>query len=165
MKICGLVTEYNPFHNGHVHHMKEARKKSGADYVVVCMSGDFVQRGTPASIDQYERTAMALHQGADLVLQIPVLFSTSAAEVFSTAAINLLNQLGCVDTFCYGTEAGDLSVLQTVAELLNHEPASLSSSIREYQKNGQSYPAARSLALQQYFGDRFPDLSDIHHRA
>ena len=106
MKICGLITEYNPFHNGHVHHMEEARRVTGCDYLIVVMSGNYVQRGTPAVIDKYERTRMALNGGADLILELPVLFSTGSAEVFAAAAVSLLNQLGCVDTICFGSEIG-----------------------------------------------------------
>ena len=161
MKICGLVTEYNPFHNGHIHHMKEAREKTGADFLVVVMSGNYVQRGTPAIIDKYERTRMALNGGADLVLDLPVLFSTASAEVFAMAAVNLLNQLGCVEYLCFGSELGDIEPLNMIAEVLNNEPRSFSEDIRLLIRTGMSYPAARSMALENYFEGKIENLGAI----
>ena len=161
MKICGLVTEYNPFHNGHIHHMQEARRLTGCDYLVVAMSGNFVQRGTPAVIDKYERTRMALDGGADLVLEIPVLFSTASAETFATAAVSLLNQLGCIDTILFGTEAGELSVLQELAEVLNEEPRNFREYLQDGLRAGMSFPAARAQALDFCLGDRIENLPEI----
>ena len=89
MKICGLVTEYNPFHNGHIHHMQEARRLTGCDYLVVAMSGNYVQRGTPAIIDKYERTRMALQNGADLVIELPSCYACGSAEYFGFGAMAL----------------------------------------------------------------------------
>ena len=161
MKICGLVAEYNPFHNGHVHHMQEARAITGCDFLIVVMSGDYVQRGTPAVIDKYERTAMALNSGADLVLEIPTLFSTASAETFATAAVNLLTQLGCVDSICFGTELGELAPLQKIADVLNHEPEEISVNIRENLREGMHYAKARSEALLKYFDGEIEDLQHV----
>jgi predicted nucleotidyltransferase len=87
MKIVGLITEYNPFHNGHLHHIQLAKSLTGADYVVVVMSGNFVQRGTPAIINKYSRTRMALSCGADLVIELPCQYATSSAEAFAFGAV------------------------------------------------------------------------------
>ena len=83
MKIIGIITEYNPFHNGHQYQIQEIRKKEQADYVIVAMSGDYVQRGGPSMIDKYSRTKMALSCGADLVLMLPVSVSLSSARNFA----------------------------------------------------------------------------------
>ena len=161
MKICGLITEYNPFHNGHIHHMKEARSITGCDYLVVVMSGNFVQRGTPAIIDKFERTRMALDGGADLVIELPVLFATASAETFATAAVNLLNQLGSVDCICFGTEAGAIEVLDDIATVLNDEPKEFSEDLRDMLRSGISYPAARANALDFYFAGKYDNLQEI----
>lgn len=161
MKICGLITEYNPFHNGHIHHMLEAKKISGCDTLVVVMSGNYVQRGTPAIIDKYERARMALEAGADLILELPVLFSTSTAEVFATAAVSLLNQLGCVDAVCFGTEADDLDILGQIADVLNDEPKRFQTDLKDALKSGLSYPAARAEALEFFFGGEIDNLAEI----
>ena len=161
MKICGLITEYNPFHNGHIHHMKEARALTGCDYLIVVMSGNYVQRGVPAIIDKYERTRMALEGGADLVLELPVLFSTATAQVFAYSSINLLNQLGCVDYVCFGTENGDLGPLKRIADLLNNEPESFSEDVRALLRTGLNYPTARGIALENYLGDEIDNIEEM----
>ncbi len=161
MKICGLITEYNPFHNGHVHHMEEARRVTGCDYLIVVMSGNYVQRGTPAVIDKYERTRMALNGGADLILELPVLFSTGSAEVFAAAAVSLLNQLGCVDTICFGSEIGEIEPLRQIARVLNEEPTAFREDLRLFLRSGMNYPAARATALMELLADEIDDLEEI----
>ena len=91
MKIVGLITEYNPFHAGHLYHMQRARELTGADYCVVLMSGSFVQRGEPAIFDKYRRTKAALLAGADLVLEMPAAFSTASAHEFAAYGVALLS--------------------------------------------------------------------------
>ena len=104
MKTVGIIAEYNPFHNGHLYQMQEARMRSGADYVVVAMSGDFVQRGEPALLDKWVRARMALEGGADLVLELPVRVSSGSAEFFARGGISLLSSLGTVDVLSFGYE-------------------------------------------------------------
>ena len=161
MKVAGLVAEYNPFHNGHVHHLAETRRIPDADYVVAVMSGNYVQRGTPAVIDKYERARMALMGGADLVLELPSLFATASAEVFATAAVSLLYQLGVVDTITFGAEYTDLDTLRKIAMVLNHEPESLQRDLRDALRTGVNYPSARAQALSSYFGDEIANLDEI----
>ncbi len=161
MKICGLITEYNPFHNGHIHHMKEAREITGCDYLIVVMSGNYVQRGTPAIIDKYERTRMALDGGADLVLELPTLFSTAPARTFALSAVNLLHQLGCVDYICFGSEHGDLTDLARIADVLNNEPEEFRSELKNLMRSGLNYPTARSIALQSLLGDEIAHLDEL----
>ena len=108
MKIAGLITEYNPFHNGHLYHIQKARELTGADYLIVIMSGDFVQRGAPALLPKDLRTRMALDCGASLVIELPVRYATGSAELFAFGAVSLLDQLGCVDFLCFGSECGDM---------------------------------------------------------
>ena len=94
MKVLGIITEYNPFHNGHRYHIDEAKKITGADYVIAVMSGDFVQRGAPAIASKYDRTIMALNNGVDLVFELPVYYATGSAQYFALGAVRLLNSLG-----------------------------------------------------------------------
>ncbi|BBF42064.1 protein of unknown function DUF795 [Lachnospiraceae bacterium KM106-2] len=153
MKVVGLITEYNPFHNGHKYHIEKAKEMTGADYVVVVMSGNFVQRGTPAVTDKYTRTKMALLSGADLVIELPVRFATASAELFATGAIKLLSSLGIVDSICFGTECGDISILTEIAELLCNEPDSYKALLNECLKKGDSFPVARAKALSELLND------------
>lgn len=147
MKVTALITEYNPFHNGHAYHMKEARRITGADFIIVVMSGNFVQRGEPAVFDKALRTEMALRCGADLVLELSTRFACGSAEYFAAGAVSLLNGLGCVDCLCFGSEAGNLSILSEIAEILAAEPENYKSTLREALKTGVSFPAAREKAL------------------
>ena len=109
LKITGIIVEYNPLHPGHIYHMEQTRKQTGADYLIAVMSGSFVQRGAPALLDKYTRTRMALLAGADVVIELPVCFATGSAGDFAAGAVSLLDKLGCVDGLCFGSESGDIS--------------------------------------------------------
>ena len=108
MKIVGLITEYNPFHNGHLYHIQQAKRTTGADAVIVVMSGDYVQRGVPAVMPKRLRAESALECGASAVFELPVCYSTGSAELFAESAVALLDQLQIVDSLCFGSECGDL---------------------------------------------------------
>lgn len=151
MKVVGLITEYNPFHNGHKHHIEEAKRICDADYVIAVMSGNFVQRGSPSIIDKYSRTAMALRNGVDLVLEIPVCYATASAEYFALGAVSLLNKTGIVDYLCFGSEVGDLSLLKNAADFFTNLPRDYDKTMSELLKTGLSYPHARMKTLHQYF--------------
>ena len=147
MKIVGLITEYNPFHAGHLYHMQQARKLTGADYCVVLMSGSFVQRGEPAIFDKYRRTKAALLAGADLVLEMPVAFSTASAHEFAAYGVALLSAIG-VDAVVFGSECGQIESLKQAAYALNHESAEFQERLRKGLKAGLTYPQARAKALE-----------------
>jgi cytidyltransferase-like protein len=104
MKAVGIIAEYNPFHNGHKYQIEQARRMTDADYVIVVMSGSFVQRGTPAWTDKYLRTQIALECGADMVFELPTAYATASAKDFAFGGVSLLQGLGFVDTLCFGSE-------------------------------------------------------------
>ena len=143
----GIVAEYNPFHNGHAYHIKKAKELADAEYCIVVMSGDFVQRGSPAIYDKYTRTAMALSCGADLVLELPSVFATSSAEDFSSCGVALLNNLGVVDSICFGSECADLEKLTSIASILANESPLYSEELRRQLKKGLTFPQSRTMAL------------------
>lgn len=147
MKVVGIITEYNPFHNGHKHHIDMAKEITGADYVVAVMSGNFVQRGFPALMDKYARTWMALNNGLDLVFELPVSYATGSAEYFALGAVTLLDKLGIVDYLCFGSESGDIKVLEDTAKLLYDPNNNLQDLLYSYIQDGLSYPAAREKAV------------------
>lgn len=151
MSVVGLITEYNPFHNGHLYHIQEARRTTNAEAVVVVMSGNFVQRGTVAIMDKYTRTKMAMEAGADLVIELPTCYATASAEYFAFGAVSLLEQLGFVDCLVFGSECGDIDLLKEIARLYEEEPPELSKLIQIQLKKGISYPSARANALLDYF--------------
>lgn len=163
MKIVGLITEYNPFHAGHLYHMQQARELTGADYCVVLMSGSFVQRGEPAIFDKYLRTKTALLSGADLVLEIPAAFSTASAHEFAAYGVALLSAIG-VDAVVFGSECGQVEILKQAAYALNHESAEFQERLRKGLKAGLTYPQARAKALgeTQAGGTRVENVEDFH---
>ena len=148
MKVVGIVAEYNPFHNGHKFHMEQARHLTGADYVIVVMSGNFTQRGNPALVDKYTRTRMALESGADLVIELPVYYACTSAEFFAKGAIALLDKLGIVDSICFGSECGDIRMLTKIASVLHNETDEFKLMLKAYLKEGKTFPQARTLALE-----------------
>ena len=150
MKTVGIIAEYNPFHKGHAYQLRKAKELSGADFAVIVMSGDFVQRGGPALADKYLRAEMALRSGADLVLELPVVYATGSAETFARGAVSVLEALGCVDALCFGSEAGEIDSLRPYAELFENEPPLYRELLQTYLKQGISFPAARSLAAEEY---------------
>ena len=151
MNVIGIIAEYNPFHNGHAYQIAHVRKNLHADYIVVAASGDYVQRGEPALLDKYTRARMALSSGADVVLELPVLWSTASAELFADAGISLFEKMGCVNGICFGAERGDLALLRRIADVLADEPADLKASLKHNLKSGSTFPKAREAALLSYF--------------
>lgn len=147
MHVTGLITEYNPFHNGHLFHLKKARETAGADYTAVVMSGSFVQRGAPAVFDKYSRTRAALLSGADLVFEMPAPFSTASAREFASYAVALFTALGAVDSICFGSECGEIEPILRAARLLNEESESFKKRLQDFLKEGKTFPEARSAAL------------------
>ena len=147
MKVVGLIVEYNPFHNGHLYHIQQALQLSGADKVIVVMSGDFVQRGTPAIVPKHIRTEMALQSGVALVIELPTRYATGSAEFFAHGAVELLHSLGCVDSICFGSECGNLSLLTEIAQILLEEPPVFQKALHSSLKSGISFPMAREKAL------------------
>ncbi len=147
MKIVGIIAEYNPFHNGHKYHIEEAKKRSGCDSAVVILSGDFVQRGTPAIMPKHLRAALALQNGADLILELPVCYATGSAEFFSMGAVSILDSLGCIDSLCFGAETDDLSLLRRIADLLVQEPESYQDALKYALKQGIAFPKAREQGI------------------
>ncbi len=151
MQVNGIIAEYNPFHNGHQYLLKEALQCTSADYTIVVMSGNFVQRGAPALLDKHSRAEMALRCGADLVLELPTLYATSSAEYFSSGAVALLDRLGVVTHLCFGSECGDVTLLSKIAEVLVEEPPEYSAMLKDFLQQGYSYPNARVNALMQLY--------------
>ncbi len=151
MNICGIVCEYNPFHSGHSHMIDVCRAELGAESAVVCvMSGDFVQRGEAAAYLKHDRARAAVAGGADLVLELPLPWCMAPAETFARGAVGLLGATGLVTHLCFGSESGDLPMLQeTARQLLRPE---LDERIRAELERGVSYAAARQTALETLTG-------------
>ncbi|MGE4214560.1 MAG: nucleotidyltransferase [Anaerotignaceae bacterium] len=149
MNTAGIVAEYNPFHNGHKYHIEETMRITGCDDIIVALSGNFVQRGEPAIVDKWTRTRSALLNGASIVIELPVLFSTAGAQYFAHSAVKLLNDTGIVDFLSFGSEMGSLSQLKETAKILLNESTQLSTAIKNNLENGLTYAVARQTALEE----------------
>ena len=150
MKIVGIVVEYNPFHNGHLHQIETLKSKYNPDGIIVVMSGHFVQRGEPALIDKWTRASFALQHGVDLVIELPTYFATSSAEGFARGAVKCLIDTGLVTHICFGSEIDDIDALIEISTILSNEPAEYKSALAANLAMGHTFPKARQIALSDY---------------
>lgn len=158
MKSCGVVVEYNPLHNGHVYHLEKARELSGADIIIAVMSGNFLQRGEPAIVDKWARTQMALAAGADIVIELPVAFSTQPADYFAKGAVGLLQAMNC-DAICFGSESGGSMDYQNLAQFLNQHTAAINQRFKENKDSGQTYASQMDQIYQEFMPNQSISLS------
>lgn len=156
MRIAGIICEYNPVHSGHVHHLRETRRRSRADLIVCLMSGEFMQRGEPAVCDKWTRAEMAVDAGADIVLELPFLYAVRSAEHFALGAVRILSSIGA-RILSFGAECSDTARLLQAARLLNDESNEFRARMHTALNQGQSYAAARRIAAAAY-GPWLPDL-------
>ena len=152
-KVLGIVAEYNPFHNGHLFHLEESKKITGATYTIAVMSGNFTQRGSTSLIDKWSKAKSAIENGIDLVIELPVLYSISSAENFAEGAIKILNSLGVVDYISFGAETSNIDILEKVADILYREPKEFKAILSHELEKGNSFPKARENALLMYLND------------
>lgn len=158
MKVCGIIAEYNPFHNGHLYHLKEARRKTGADIIIVVMSGNFLQRGEPSIIDKWSRAEAALNNGADIVVELPVDFSVQPADYFAAGAVSILNSLRC-DVLCFGSEDGKSESFKKAAEMYVDHEDELNELFKSTHQKNHTYAQNFNDVLKGYFTSFPLDLS------
>ena len=150
-KILGIVSEYNPFHNGHIVHLRQSIESTQSQFVIAVMSGNFIQRGDTAIVDKWTRAEMALRQGVDLVIELPTVYATSSAENFAYGAIKILDSIGIVDYVSFGSECGNINLMADIADVLNDEPQEYSQLLHDQLQLGRSFPSAREIAINDYF--------------
>ena len=151
--ILGIVAEYNPFHYGHLYHLEQSKKLIKPDCAVAVMSGNFVQRGEPALIDKWSRTEMALKNGVDLVIELPLIYSISSAENYAFGAIKILKSLGNSLTLSFGSECGDIDILSEIADIFIYEPKEYLAVLNHDLSRGMSFPKAREHAALMYLNN------------
>lgn len=154
MNITGIITEYNPFHNGHLYHLNSLKEITNCDGVVCIMSGNFVQRGEPALVDKWKRTEMALLNGVDLVIELPTFYALSSAEFFAKGALSILDSLGIINNIFFGSECDDINYLIKIAKYLTNESDEMKKEIKENLKKGITYAKARELSLIKILNDK-----------
>lgn len=152
MKVVGIISEYNPFHLGHLYQINQARNFFANEEVLIItiMSGNFIQRGEPSIIDKFKRCKMALNSGVNLCLELPVQYALSSAEGFAQGSVGILNKLGFIDYLCFGCEEANEEKLNSVSEFLISSDNEL---IKKYCNHGFSFPSARALAIEEHFKD------------
>lgn len=164
MKVLGVIAEYNPFHNGHAYHIEKSKSVSGCDAVVCVMSGNYIQRGEPALVNKFARAEIAIKSGVDLVIELPVPFAMSSAEMFAFGAVKILDSIGIVDCISFGSEHGDVSSLQFISDILVNEPQEYKDELKKQLSLGLSFPVCRQNAIRKYIEDKqinsgFSDIS------
>ena len=152
-RVIGVVAEYNPFHNGHYYHLQATKEITGAEYCVAVISGNFTQRGDTSIVNKWAKAYMAICGGADLVIELPTVYSISSAENFASGAVKILDNLKVVNAISFGAEANDFATLNNIANVLYEEPKAYTNILSHELKKGISYPAARENALMMYLND------------
>ena len=152
-KLC-IISEYNPFHFGHLYHLNESISQTNADFKVAIISGNFVQRGEPSIINKWEKAKVALSTGFDLVVELPTLYAISSAENFANGSVKIANQIGS-DYISFGTESGDLKKLKDLSSLINKNEKEYIANVKEKIAEGFSYPKSQELVIDKMFGDEF----------
>jgi len=155
MRACGVVVEYNPFHNGHQYHLERARDKSRADCMIAVMSGNFLQRGEPAIIDKYERTKAALASGIDIVIELPFAYAVQSSHYFALGSVRTLNEIG-VSAICFGSEQGNIDDFITAYHIQKKQSVTYKSLLKKHLAKGLSYPAAHSAVTEQLMQGSLP---------
>ena len=159
MNIVGIIAEYNPFHNGHLYHLKQCKKLVEAEACVVVMSGNFTQRGEPAVFDKWTRSRLAVQCGADLVLELPFAYAVNSAEAFARGGVGILDKMGCVTHIGFGAEHGSLPEMERLAAFLAEETIEFRECFKEFLAEGYSYARARERSVEACLGPDFANLS------
>lgn len=147
MKACGLVVEYNPFHHGHLYHVQKAKEITNSDVIIAIMSGSFLQRGEPAIIDKFKRTKSALHNGVDVVLELPYAYAVQSSNLFAKGALLSLHSLG-ISSICFGSELGKIDPFIEHIQQINQKKQQFDAYVYTSMNNGMSYPRAVSAAYE-----------------
>ena len=161
--VLGIISEYNPFHNGHLHHLIESKKLTNSDYSIVVMSGNFTQRGEVSIIDKWSRAQMAIESGVDLVIELPTIYAISSAENFASGAIKILDSLEIVNFVSFGSECNNISTLQEVTDVLTNEPPEYKTLLTHELSSGVSFPKAREIACTKYLQKNSPENISLYN--
>lgn len=161
MKICAIISEYNPFHYGHLKHIVDAKKQSGADAVMIILSGNFTQRGEPCIVNKYVRARIALEAGADIVVQMPTAYATSTAEIFAIAGVKIANSFENVTHLAFGVETEHPELLQELAKFLAEEPKEYKTKLKKYLNAGNSLVVSRQKAIEELIKNDEVSFSQI----
>ena len=158
MKILGIVTEFNPLHNGHIYQIEQAKKKTKCDFTIILMSGNFTQAGNIAVLNKYERAKLAISNGADMVIELPTIYANSSAQFFASGAMNIFNNLGIIDYLTFGNEDTNISELKHIANVIIKNDNKIWEHIRSNLKSGDGFAKARQQALANFLEQKYIDV-------
>lgn len=161
MKICAIISEYNPFHYGHLKHIADAKRQSGADAVMIILSGNFTQRGEPCILNKYVRARIALEAGADIVVQMPTAYATSTAEIFALAGVKIANSFENVTHLAFGCETSNTDLLMELAKFFANEPREYKTRLKKYLDQGNSLVVSRQKAIEDLIKNDLVSFSEI----
>lgn len=160
MRVLGLVVEYNPFHNGHIYHIEEAKKIVKPDVTIIVMSGNFVQRGEPAIVDKWIRSDIALDHGIDLVVELPFVYAVQSADYFAQGALKILHDLHVTD-IVFGSENGNIELFKDIALAIKNNEEIYNAYVQSFMKKGYRYPDACNQALSTLLGKTIRTPNDL----
>lgn len=155
MNVTGIIAEFNPFHNGHKYLIDEAKKITNSDFCIAIMSGNFTQNGNIAIYDKFKRAKIATQNGIDMVIELPTIYAISSSEYFATGCIDILNKLNIVDSICFGSECGDIDMLEKIANCYIKNELSIWTKRKELMKKGVSFALANQTCMQDYLEDYY----------
>jgi len=150
LKVLGIITEYNPFHNGHIYHIEKSKQITQADFVIAVMSGSFTEQGNISIYDKFKRATIAVENGVDLILELPTIYANSSSEYFANASISLLNSINIVDCICFGSEAGNIDLLSNISNKIINNEDRIWKDISSNLKQGISFAKAREQSITKY---------------
>lgn len=158
-KVVGIVTEYNPFHNGHLYQINKIKEKYEDATIVVVCSSSFTQRGDTSILNKFDKAKVALNNGVNLVVELPYVYSTQSSDIFASAAIKILNYLK-VDTICFGTERDSIDEIKKCADTQLNNPE-YDKIVKEQLDLGINYPTALNKALKKLIGIEITEPNDL----
>lgn len=158
MRTLAIIAEYNPFHLGHKLHLNKSIELTKSTHTVAIMSSSFVQRGEPAILDKWTRAKIAVENGIDLVIELPIVFSLQTAELFSYGAIKILDSTNSVDFLSFGSESNNIELLSELADFLISEPNEYIYLIKSYMKEGLTFPQSREKSISELLGTSYSNI-------
>lgn len=158
MKSIGIICEYNPFHNGHLYHLNKIKEMYSDYFIILVMSGPFLERGDVSLINKWDKTDIALHFGVDLVVELPFVFASQSADIFAYGAISILEHLK-VEKLIFGSECNDINKLKEIASI--EENSEYQKLLKNYLNLGDSYPKALNKVITKKIGYNLKEPNDI----
>ena len=155
MNVVGIIAEYNPMHNGHIYNIKMAKELTKADFAIVIMSGSFTEQGNISVVNKFDKAKLAIENGADLVIELPIIYAISSAENFAFGAVNILNSLGIVTHLAFGAESNNICTLNEIANTYLVNKEKIITNIQDFSKQGINSGKAYSMAIAKYLNNGY----------